>query len=82
MNKEELIAKYKEVDKIRGELVIDMYNMISEIYEDKIRVSESLEELDDIFNEIQTEWPNTISTYLMYKIIYERREEIDGEIKF
>ena len=24
MNKEELIAKYKEVDKIRGELVIDI----------------------------------------------------------
>lgn len=82
MNKEELITKYKEVDKIREELTDEMFEVLKDIYDKKIKTSESLEELDNIFDEIQAEWPNTNSTYLIYKKIYERKEEIDGEIRF
>jgi hypothetical protein len=79
MNKEELISEYERVNKIHSELTGKILDMLSKTYEDKLRTCESVEELEKIYFEIQTEWPNTVGTFLMYKIYKKRKEELNNK---
>lgn len=76
MNKEKLIKEYNRVTKEQEDLSAKILELMTELYEKRISDSQTVEELDEIQNEIFKEWPNTVGSLLMYKNVKQRRSEI------
>jgi len=76
MNKEELLEKYSETERIQGELATKILELMSETYEEKITNSKSTKELDEIQDEVLSQWPNTIGSLMMFKKIKDRKKEL------
>jgi hypothetical protein len=52
--------------------------MMQETYDEKIKKTNLLEELDNIKHEILKEWPNTMGSYFMFKKVKDREKELYG----
>lgn len=76
MNKEELLEKYSETEKIQGELATKILELMSENYEERITNSKSDSELDEIQHEVLSQWPSTIGSLMMFKKIKDRKKEL------
>lgn len=76
MDKEKLIKEYNKVTKKQGDLTIKIFDLMTELYEKRIFDSKTVEELDEIKNEISKEWPNTVGSFLMFKNIKQKLTEI------
>lgn len=76
MNKEELLEKYSEIERVQGELATKILELMSETYEEKITNSNSAEELDEIQHEVLSQWPSTIGSLMMFKKIKDRKKEL------
>lgn len=51
---------------------------MQETYDEKIKKTNLLEELDNIKHEILKEWPNTMGSYFMFKKVKDREKELYG----
>ena len=76
MEKEELFKKYEEVNKLHADLESKIFDMLLSTYSQSIENSNSEEELEKIWIEIATEWPDGVGRYLMYLQIKKRKEKI------
>jgi len=81
MNKEELISEYNRVQKTLGDLSIELLDLISHTYEEKITTTDSVDTLNEIEKELLNEWPNTVGTYVMFKKINDRKKELKNQNK-
>ena len=76
MDKEKLIKEYNRVTKKQEDLSAKILELMTELYEKRIFDSKTVEELDEIKNEIFKEWPNTVGSLLMFKNIKQKLTEI------
>lgn len=75
--KEELLKKYNEIKVIYDEAAKNLFDWVVENYEPKIGEANTIESLDELWDEVCDEIPNSFATFMMFQKIQARKKELN-----